>query len=102
VPSILSALWIREGSGLLIVCTLVVFKATVFVSVIDMSSPLLARFAPTLVIGSNLGRIFGLLSLRFRVFLVVGGPLFDAFVIPFIARILILGITEMKFVPIPS
>ncbi len=80
---------------------LAVFKATVFVSVIDMSTPLLAIFAPTLVTGSNLGRI-GLLSLRFRVSLVVGGISFDAFVIPFSAGILFLGITEMKLVSISS
>ena len=94
MPSILSAFGICQGSRLSIVGTLAVFEATVFVRVVDVSTPLLAGLAPTLFIGPDLRRI-GPLSLRLRVPFVIGGPPFGTFEIPFITGILFLGVSEV-------
>ena len=94
MPSILSAFGICQGSRLSIVGTLAVFEATVFVRVVDVSTPLLAGFAPTLFIGPDLRRI-GFLSFRFRIPFVIGRPPFRTFGIPFITGILFLGVSKV-------
>ena len=94
MPSIPSALGICQGFRHFIVGTLAVFETTVFVRVVDVSTPLLARLAPTLLIGPDLRRI-GPLSLKFRVPLFIGGPPFRTFGIPFITGILFLGVSEV-------